>query len=98
MLTIDHALQRIRTWLNNNTGARNASLHPRIRISRRNNPIDIMLAGGGAMAAKPKQMLQPKQAFSVKYWEPQLKAIVTKEWEAKVKEDPMLAKKRGRRR
>ncbi len=51
-----------------------------------------MLEGNGAMISKPTQLLQPKQAYSVMSWETIIKPIVMKEWDAKVKAEPELAK------
>ena len=85
--------QRIAAWYNNHAGARNANLRPKVRFSRRNNPVEALLAGDDAK--KPKQKLQCEQAFSVMFYESDIKSVIEKEWAEKLEAEPELKEKPG---
>ncbi len=89
--------QRVKAWLNNHSGPRNrtsltvAKIHTSRSAPR--DPFRTVLSGGGAN--RPKQKLQPKQAYSVLNWRDGkcLKTLVDSEWKKKIKEEPELTPK-----
>ncbi len=87
--------QRVKNWFNNHSGPRNPKnrAHPYSRSIC--TTIRALLAGDNANINRPKQKLQPTQAYSALYWQKKLKAIVDNEWADKVVSEPELKKKSG---
>lgn len=54
-----------------------------------------MLEGDVAHTGRAKQKLQPKQAYSILYWIPKLKAEIEAEWQQKLIDEPGLKTKQG---
>ncbi len=87
--------QRVKNRFNNHSGPRNPKnrAHPYSRSIC--TTIRALLAGDNTNINRPKQKLQPTQAYSALYWQKKLKAIIDNEWADKVVSEPELKKKSG---
>ncbi len=96
-LTATASLQRLKAWFNNHSGTRNRSANPvaKIRTSRKSPKDQIRTRLAGGDSDRPKQKLQPKQAYSVLHWNDGkcLKTLIDSEWKKKLEDEPDLAAK-----
>ncbi len=95
-------MQQLRQWFNNHTGVRvkkvnRKILAAKIRTSGKQprDPFAPVLMGGGA--DRPKQKLQPRQAFSamLQAHGASLKPAIDAEWKAKIEQEPELLEIKG---